>query len=99
MSKHTFGNSLRQATSSATLGLVSTGQIAKNPTLNLLATGSINPQGNNTPTAPTPTPPASRADASLGSPVFRKKKGTRIAQGSGQGTVAKKTLGSGLFLG
>jgi len=100
MSKHKFGNALRQATSSATLGLVSTAQIAKSPTLNLLATGSINPQGNNTPApAPTPTPPASRADAALAAPVFRKKKSNRIARGAGQGTVAKKTLGSGLFLG
>jgi len=46
-----------------------------------------------------PTPPASRADAASLTPLFRKKKGTQIAQGSGQGTVAKKTLGSGLFLG
>lgn len=98
MSKHTLGNVGRQVLSLGTGGLLKTKTIAGNRLLNIVS-GSINPQGNNTPAPPTPTSPASRADAASLTPLFRKKKGTRIARGAGQGTVSKKNLGSGLFLG
>lgn len=93
------GNVLRQASSIGTLGIISPKQFKNNQFLNFLATGSINKAGDGSLTSPTPTPPASRANAAFGTPLFRQRQNTRVSKGKGVGKVEKKRLGSGLFLG